>query len=338
MVKYLIVGVDPGTTTGVAALDLYGRVVDVRSSRDMGASNVVEYIMSLGLPSLIACDVNPAPLFAAKIASKFGVILYVPDETMQVAQKLELTRGFKTSDAHQRDALAAALNAFTHYRKKLGKIDSLGLGPKVKHFVLQGNSISRAREEVKPVKAVVHAKAKPKSKPKSLSAGEKRIRSLEKRVKALSEELSERDERIMGLEWELAQLKTRNHIKTESRPTADKRIKSLKSRVRELEETENLLVAAASGDMQLVGVYPTVLNGLTLVDKRPDTTEGIGVAFTSKRKVREILLERGVEVHDASLVQSHVGVHYIKAEKMNEIKEETPDIEKIITEYRKKRG
>jgi len=141
MAEYIIVGVDPGTTCALAAVDFSGRVVGVYSSRDMGVSQAVSRIISMGRPSVIASDVNPAPEFVSTVASRFGVKLFVPEKTLQVSEKLTLTRGCGTGDAHQRDALAAALYAYCFFSNKLRKINMLGLGGEVAHEELKRHTV-----------------------------------------------------------------------------------------------------------------------------------------------------------------------------------------------------
>jgi predicted RNase H-like nuclease (RuvC/YqgF family) len=67
---YLIVGVDPGTTKGIAALDFRGNVVGVLSGKEMGLDAVLEYLIGLGTVSVVATDVCPAPDFVLKVASR----------------------------------------------------------------------------------------------------------------------------------------------------------------------------------------------------------------------------------------------------------------------------
>jgi predicted RNase H-like nuclease (RuvC/YqgF family) len=146
---HLIVGVDPGTTTGLASVDLKGRVVDLFSSKDLGIDKAIEHLVSLGSVSVIATDVAPAPGFVLKMASKLGAIVYAPPESALVLDKIALTRSHRTDDAHQRDSLAAALIAYGAYRNKFAKIDSLGMDPskadEVKHLFVRGYSIDKAR-------------------------------------------------------------------------------------------------------------------------------------------------------------------------------------------------
>ncbi len=125
--RLLIVGVDPGQVTGVAAVDLSGRLVFVTSRRGMDRQEVVEVITRHGVPLVVATDVKPAPDFVKKLAAALGAQLYEPPEPLSVEEKRELVakhaRGLKL-DSHERDALAAALRAYNYYADKVKQIES----------------------------------------------------------------------------------------------------------------------------------------------------------------------------------------------------------------------
>ncbi|HZD43509.1 MAG TPA: DUF460 domain-containing protein, partial [Methanomicrobiales archaeon] len=55
--RYIIVGIDPGTTTAIAALDLDGNLMDLSSSRQMTMSDIIEHLYHIGKPLVVASDV-----------------------------------------------------------------------------------------------------------------------------------------------------------------------------------------------------------------------------------------------------------------------------------------
>jgi len=338
MTKHLIVGVDPGTTCAVAALGLDGSLAGVKSSRDMGAPQVIEYILSLGGPSLIASDVNPPPAFVSTIASRFGVRLYVPEKTMQVADKLELSRPYDLSDAHQRDALAAALNAYRAYKHTFRRIDSLGLPEEVKHMVLQGVSVSAAKASLEKPPEAPESVDEPRME-REPSVVERRIRELERRIRTLNDTVLERERETEALRQELAKARRVVHTKPEPKPAYERQIKSLAKRVHELKQEEGLLRRAVSGEILLVGVWPQACNGMSLVEVKPESAEGLAVAFTSSGRVREFLKASGVEVHDAGQLQRQASFHYLPAKRLGQLRKEAarPDLERIIRDYKSAR-
>ncbi len=140
--RFLIVGVDPGTTTAFAAIDLNGKPVRVESGREMSREGVVKGIEHAGVPIVVACDVNPAPDFAAKIAAAFNCKLFVPSKNLSEEEKRKLVQdtlasqdcGLRTQNTHESDALASAINAFHFLENKFRKVErvlsELGLGDK----------------------------------------------------------------------------------------------------------------------------------------------------------------------------------------------------------------
>jgi uncharacterized protein len=342
MNRHLIVGVDPGTTTAVAAIGLAGELIGLHSSKDMGVSQVVNYIISLGRPSLIASDVNPPPGFVADVATKFGVRLHAPDKPLQVTEKLELTRSYETGDAHQRDALAAALNAYLAYNKKLEKIEALGLPEEVKHMVLQGNSISAAKNALETAAQRTPDPEPPKeSNQRQPTAQEQMIKDLQKRVKTMQEVIEERDTQIGALREELAATRRVKHTRAEKRPDEGRKIMSLQQQLHQMRKKESLLKNMVFRDLIPVGAYPQVIDGFTVLEDKPGDLSGIKTAFTSKGKVREHLLAHRITVYDSRELRTEDEIHYITQKRLLELErppEKKADLEKIVNEYRLGRG
>ncbi|MEN6442227.1 MAG: DUF460 domain-containing protein [Methanoregula sp.] len=116
--RYLIVGIDPGTTTAFAALDLDGNLLHLQSSRQMNMSDVIEALYHVGKPLVIASDVQDMPFTVEKIRRAFSAVAYTPRQDTSVETKMELTAAFPYQNDHERDALSAALDAYRQYRNK----------------------------------------------------------------------------------------------------------------------------------------------------------------------------------------------------------------------------
>lgn len=127
--KNLIVGVDPGTTTGVAALDLSGGLVALFSKRLLSRGQLTRYLYELGRPAIVATDVQPPPSYVRKLAASLGAVLYAPPRPLSLEEKRRLASevagysGVKARDSHQRDALAAAYKAFLSFREKFEEVE-----------------------------------------------------------------------------------------------------------------------------------------------------------------------------------------------------------------------
>ncbi|MCC7572702.1 MAG: DUF460 domain-containing protein [Candidatus Methanofastidiosum sp.] len=153
--KYVIVGVDPGTTVGLSVLDLEGNVIAITSKRSFSMSNVKEEIRKYGYPLIFASDVNPPSGFIEKMSTSFDSILYVPSISIPIKEKNELSKGHEATNAHERDALSGALKAYLHYKNKFTQIKSK-IPPELSPYssriigeVIKGMPIKDAFEKVK---------------------------------------------------------------------------------------------------------------------------------------------------------------------------------------------
>ena len=128
MSSYLIVGIDPGTTTAFCAIDLNGKLVAIESSKKINAEKLLKRIFEIGEPIIFSCDVNPCPSFIQQIASKIRVKIIVPEENLRIFQKNEIVKESKIDafkNVHERDALASAFFAFKYYQPLFEKIEKM---------------------------------------------------------------------------------------------------------------------------------------------------------------------------------------------------------------------
>lgn len=361
---YLIVGVDPGTTKGIAALDFRGNVVGLYSSKEMGLDAVLKYLIGLGTVSIIATDVSPAPDFVLKAASQLGALVFEPGESVKVAEKMEATKGYKTCDAHQRDALSAALNAYGFYKNKFIKIDSLGLkrseSDEVKHLFIFGKSISDAQKEVLGLDAPAEEEKAGEIVPvKPQSEEEKRIRMLEKQNHVLRRQLNAKDDEIVKLNESISRLKTEYSagLKKDSELVKkDLSIKDLKNALFDLRTKEQRLNELRIAWEKMlgetiypVGIYPKKKRGYILVrqklsDKDVDELKGVSFVFTDLEENKRILRGRRVKVSDTKYVKEIEGCFFISAQdvekidKMNKESAAPPvSIDNLVDNYRKDR-
>jgi predicted RNase H-like nuclease (RuvC/YqgF family) len=158
--RLLIVGIDAGTTVGIAIADISAHIMAIRSGRGLSRGDVIRYLVEFGKPILIASDVSPAPSFIEKLSRSLQAYLFVPDRLMSVAEKRKLAKSFTANselcprNAHQRDAVAAITKVFQVYGKKLKLLnqnlresEELHLTSKAVEMVFQGVSIRDAFEQ-----------------------------------------------------------------------------------------------------------------------------------------------------------------------------------------------
>jgi len=113
---------DPGTTIGLALIDFEGTVVATYSSKNMSISQVVTFVAQYGYPVVIAADVDPAPHAVYKLSASYGARLFSYKSWMS-KEKRRLGKGGK--NAHERDALAAALKAYNKLSNKIRHVKKL---------------------------------------------------------------------------------------------------------------------------------------------------------------------------------------------------------------------
>ncbi len=223
----VILGLDPGLTVGMAVVDLDGNLLEVASSRNFSISDILSFAMKYEDVLAVACDVVPAPRLVERVASSLDSILFAPSHPLSLSEKLRLIdEKFSReaySNAHERDALAAAVKAFNSYRNKAEHIDKKleeahlqEFKEETKRRVFGGESLDKILKELeeREVEAAVEEGAeryeaapdKHKALVKSLRReiellkGERRAQG--RRIEMLTARISELERRLEELENE----------------------------------------------------------------------------------------------------------------------------------------
>jgi predicted RNase H-like nuclease (RuvC/YqgF family) len=185
--RLIIVGIDIGITTGIAILNINGKVLSVNSKREMKKDEIVKNIIKFGKPLLIASDVNPLPKSIESIVNEFGSRAFVPEKSLSIEEKAELTKDYNKilKNDHEKDALAAALKAWKNYRELFTKIHLAMEEVTLKIFRKESENIENAIREVLREKFVkVEEKPEEKHK-KEIKSLEKKLREKENEIKKL---------------------------------------------------------------------------------------------------------------------------------------------------------
>ncbi len=119
---YIIVGIDPGTTTAVAVLTLDGELRMLHSGRTISIPDVIEMIAEQGRPLIVASDVFPTPNAVEKIRRAFNAVSGSPDDVLTAEDKIEFAAPYGYSNSHERDAIAAAVSVYRKNRNKFEQI------------------------------------------------------------------------------------------------------------------------------------------------------------------------------------------------------------------------
>ena len=223
--KFTIVGIDPGTTVGIAILSLDGDLLYLKSFRGIAPDEVVKLIAEYGKPAVIASDVTPMPGSVEKIRRSFNAVPASPGIEVSAEEKIALGKTFGYSNDHERDALTAALltyrsykNIFTRIEKKAPQNSDLEL---IKLHVISGDSIEAAIEKVRVSGEAEKPRARERSeKPEERTVDEsllkmretiqrqgEHIQNLQEYLEDLKEELAAKDRKISKLESRLNSFK-----------------------------------------------------------------------------------------------------------------------------------
>lgn len=117
MKQLLIVGIDPGTTAGYAALDLSGRRIVARAAKELDRDSMLAELRELGSVLIVATDKAKVPTFVSDIATQLGAKLSVPSEDLLVVEKRALASRLSPQNTHELDALAAAVMALKRHER-----------------------------------------------------------------------------------------------------------------------------------------------------------------------------------------------------------------------------
>jgi hypothetical protein len=233
---HTITGIDPGTTTAVAVLDLSGNLLGVRSKKNWKFSEVVDYILSHGQPVVIATDKSNTPELVSKLRASFNAVLYTPKEDMSIDKKRSLVSDFKFLNDHERDATASAIEAYNSYKNKLLNVEKripAGMDiDAIKTCVIRGISLKEALSDKKietyrEKKVVIDRISR-----EELIKKDKLIKELEEETNILKKEILELKDEIEKLKGKLVSLSREEHEKIRK----DSYIKNLESEAFELKK------------------------------------------------------------------------------------------------------
>jgi len=158
MQKFLIVGLDIGTTTGISIYDLKRNLIYLKSKRNFSSSEIMRQILKFGNPLVIATDKEKIPTAIRKIASSFDCKIFKPDHDLGIEEKNKIVK-IPINDDHERDALAAATFAFRFYEPQFKRIENtlasmnlIGYEDIVKEMLIkrEAKNIADAIEKIKP--------------------------------------------------------------------------------------------------------------------------------------------------------------------------------------------
>jgi predicted RNase H-like nuclease (RuvC/YqgF family) len=246
LVKLTIVGIDFGITTGIAILNIKGKILLIDSKREMKKEEIVKTIIKFGKPLIIASDVSPLPKSVEDIVNEFGCKAFSPKNSLSVEEKNELTKEYSKflKNDHEKDALAAALKAWKNYRDIFEKISMAYEDVILKIWKKESENIESA------IKEVLKEKFIPEPKVKLEEEYKKEIKSLERKIR-------EKDNEIERLKFECRRLsrgipKEKFFLKAQ----LQSKIESLEREIENLKQANEFLKKAY--ELEEKGFYPVI--------------------------------------------------------------------------------
>ncbi|KUK69793.1 MAG: Uncharacterized protein XD88_1043, partial [Methanocalculus sp. 52_23] len=199
---------DPGTTMALALLSLDGDLIHLSSSRVTSVAEAIAEITLYGRPLIIASDKKEMPGTVEKIRRSFNAVSFLPKSDIPIPEKYELAADINYTNDHERDAYAAAMLAYRHYKNKFARL-SKRLPPgialdEVRARVVRGLSLEQALvelsgEEIQESSDEAVAPEAAPSEPKQSREYDEMIRKLRRLVSELYEESQKKDEEISRL-------------------------------------------------------------------------------------------------------------------------------------------
>lgn len=349
--RYLIVGVDPGTVTGVAVLTLDGEVLDTVARRGLSRGEVVRYLRQWGVPVVVATDVGDPPEYVKKLAAMTGAVLYTPGRDLTSEEKSALVErsGWRVRTSHERDALAAALKAYAEFKQKFEKVEkdfnnilSFEQLENIKALIVRGYSISQAFTEVLKPRGEGETKIiyVPVEKPCAQKDEE-----LEAKIRALEHENRELYQELEALKREYHQLKRT----VEDEKWKDVKYRELQARIenltKELMEREKELVMLKKIFIEILlnyGFKYRLVHAEEVVECKGG--EPAGTICKNLDTIEDAVAKKSLGVPLREVIKLDFGdLYVVDLEKMAEISRQIRerldnsevDLKKIIQQYRR---
>ncbi len=230
--RYLVVGIDPGIQVGLAALDMDGRIVALKSARGLDREDVVSLLLSLGRVAIVATDRQQPPEFVRRVAAALGARLYAPERDLSTYEKEAIAReyaklhGAEIRDSHARDSLAAAVEALRSVERKMRelveKLVEMGLDrsslslDRYKARIAEGVPVASIVEEViaetlsgaEPPARVIEAVHEARALAEENETLRRRVEELERSLEVLDLEKKQLLGRVRSLEDEISRLRS----------------------------------------------------------------------------------------------------------------------------------
>ena len=113
----IILGIDPGTTTAYAILDMHGQIVATNSAKELGLNGLIKETLTYGTPIAVGTDKAKIPDLVKDYSAQTGARVIAPAEDLPAKDKIMLSG----DNAHIKDAIASAQLCFNRLHPTIHK-------------------------------------------------------------------------------------------------------------------------------------------------------------------------------------------------------------------------
>ena len=322
--KYFILGIDPGTTAAYCLLTLDGKIRKLRSKKGLTRADIIREVYEKGIPAIIASDVPQIPHFVEKIASTVNAPTFTPNKPIAVSSKQELAREYssemKIRNAHERDALTAAVYAYKNLLPKFQQIDRMIRDEQLsvdrnylKALVIKGSSINEAlakieSEKLEPIESIPE---QPVAEKEPLT--QEQYDSLKTKTEQLESENRLLGEKIEDLQRFVEYLKFRESELSDSLEIVTRENHWKIKRDREVEKTKSTLKKAQRETTSLRKQVDTLdkhlerLKGVKRLEMRGDMLAVKVIPQFTRESIEEFMRKVGLKSGDVVLFEDASG-------------------------------
>lgn len=336
--KPLIVGIDPGSTSAVAAVDLDGEIQLLESGKNFPPRDIIQRVIKVGKPVVVASDKGKTPSKVDKIASSLGARLFEPASDLSSGRKKELGKG---ANSHELDAVASAVNAQKKLQRDIKKIRKYDkLLDKPVDDIAEKIFNELPVEEEKQVEEEDEATSKDENSDEGDFDREKKrletkIDNLEGQIQQLRSELGEKEAKIEGLQEKIWEMKEEDRQEVVENREIKKREAIIRDREEEIEDLERKIedfkIREAQYRKAIRKIFEKDHRPVPLIDEYIETVPEEVVTYDSE--VLDKLEKRGAEIHHIEDVEGVELRNFIVVDELPD----TEDFESVIEEYRRKR-
>ncbi len=324
--KPVILGIDPGISTGIAVIDLDGTPLLLYSSKNIDRSDIINMVSSIGSPVLVATDVSTPPDSIRKLAATLNVQVYTPPRDLSNDEKnniiysvLKKYPWIDIEDTHERDALAAAYKAYVSYESKFRQLEAhlsnIGIEldvEQIKADIIRGKTLAEAIEkevEKRLEEARIEYGVKKEVKKEAVGAvykrDEKLIETLRERIRVLEAEkkrlvntVKELRDKVVGLEIELKSIKSivspdenllreLNRLRIENERLVEE-LRSLRKKIESLKKENIELVNALEEIVREGYVIAPIYSHLSIVNVERLIKKGVKAIYVRDPSIYEL--------------------------------------------------